>query len=77
MISMSACWACTSLEIAKKLCDTGDLHIGESIVKDKFYGTGFSLRHKDAADRTKWQQNKLGGMLMKERTAMRAVFQLE
>ena len=57
--------------------DTGDLHIGESIVKDKFYGTGFSLRHKDAADRTKWQQNKLGVMLMKERSAMRAVIQLE
>ena len=66
-----------NLEIAKKLCDTGDLHIGESIVKDKFYGTGFSLRHKDAADRTKWQQNKLGVMLMKERSAMRAVIQLE
>ena len=46
-------------------------------MKDEFYGTGFSLRHKDAADRTKWQENKLGAMLMKERTAMRAVFQLE
>ena len=62
-----------NLDIAKKLCDTGDLHIGESIVKDKFYGTGLSLKHKDACNRTKWQQNTLGLMLMKERTAMRAV----
>ena len=62
-----------NLDIAKKLCDTGDLHIGESIVKDKFYGTGLSLKHKDACNRTKWQQNTLGSMLMKERTAMRAV----
>ena len=61
------------MKIAKKLCDTGDLHIGESIVKDKFYETDLSLRHKDATDRTNWQHNNLGVMLMKERTAMGAV----
>ena len=43
------------------------------MVACKFYGTGFFLRHKDAANRTKWQQNKLGVMLMKERTAMRVM----
>ena len=46
--------------------------IGESIVRDKFYGTGLSLHHKDATDQNKWQQNKLGTMLMKERTVLKA-----
>ena len=59
-------------ELAKKLCSTNDLFIGESIVKDKFYGTGLSIGQKTATDRTKWQQNKLGLMLMEERTVMKA-----
>ena len=59
-------------DLAKKLCSTNDLLIGESIVKDKFYGTGLSIGQKTAIDRTKWQQNKLGLMLMEERTALKA-----
>ena len=57
-------------DLAKKLCSTNDLLIGESIVK--FYGTGLSIGQKTAIDRTKWQQNKLGLMLMEERTALKA-----
>ena len=61
-----------NLNLAKKLCDTGELHIGEAIVKDKYYGTGLSLHHKDATNKDKWQTNKLGVMLMKERAAIKA-----
>ena len=60
------------LELAKKLCSTNDLLIGESIVNDKFYSIGLSSGEKTATDRTKWQQNKLGLMLMEERTALKA-----
>ena len=62
-----------NLSLAKKLCDTGELHIGEAIVKDKYYGTGLSLHHKDATNKDKWQTNKLGLMLMEERAVMKAI----
>ena len=58
--------------LAKKLCETGDLHLGEAIEKDTFYGTGFSLMHKEATDQTKWKTNKLGELLMAERTVQQA-----
>ena len=45
--------------LAKKLCETGNLYIGEAIQKDTFYGIGFSLTHKEATDRKKWKTNKL------------------
>ena len=46
------------LNLAKKLCDTGELHIGEAVVKVKYYGTGLSLHHKDTTSKDKWQTNK-------------------
>ena len=58
--------------LAKKLCETGDLHLGEAIEKDTFYDTGFSLMHKEATDQTKWKTNKLGELLMAERTVQQA-----
>ena len=58
--------------LAKKLCETGDLHLGEAIEKDTFYGTGFSPMHKEATDQTKWKTNKLGELLMAERTVQQA-----
>ena len=50
---------------------TGDLHIGEAIMNDHFYGIGMSLRDKSATDRTKWKQNKLGILLMTERSLLK------
>ena len=58
--------------LAKKLCETGNLYIGEAIQKDTFYGIGFSLTHKEATDRKKWKTNKLGELLMAERTVQQA-----
>ena len=58
--------------LAKKLCETGNLHLGEAIQRDTFYGIGFSLMHKEAIDQTKWRTNKLGELLMAERTVQQA-----
>ena len=58
-------------DIAEKLCSTGDLHIGEAIMNGHFYGIGMSLRDKSATDRTKWKQNKLGILLMTERSLLK------
>ena len=59
--------------LAKKLCETGNLHLGEAIEKDTFYGTGFSLMHKEATNQTKWKINKLGELLMAQRTVQQAI----
>ena len=32
--------------------------------------TGLSLNHKDTTNKNKWQSNKLGRLLMAERTAL-------
>ena len=42
-----------------------------SYQKRQFYGIGMSLRDKNAVDRTKWQKNKLGKILVNERTTIR------
>ena len=57
-------------QLAEQLCDTGDLHLGEASLRDTFYGTGLSLDHKYTTNKNKWQSNKLGRLLMAERTAL-------
>ena len=59
-------------ELSAKLCATRDLVIGEAIKNDNYYGIGMSLRDKNAVDRTKWQKNKLGKILVNERTTIRS-----
>ena len=63
-------------DIAKQLCSTGDLSLGEAIQRDNFYGIGMPLTHKQATDKTKWQTNKLGELLMAERTVQRTLLNM-
>ena len=63
-------------DIAKQLCSTGDLSLGEAIQRDSFYGIGMPLTHKQATDKNKWQTNKLGELLMAERTIQRTILNM-
>ena len=60
-----------NLDIAKQLCATDNLFLGEAIHRDNFYGIGMPLIHKQATDKTKWQTNKLGKILMAERAVQK------
>ena len=65
-----------NLDIAKQLCATDNLFLGEAIHRDNFYGIGMPLTHKQATDKTKWQTNKLGEILMAERAVQKTLLNL-
>ena len=64
------------LDIAKQLCATDNLFLGEAIHRDNFYGIGMPLTHKQATDKTKWQTNKLREILMAERVVQKTLLNL-
>ena len=59
-------------QLAEQFCDTGDLHLGETSLRDTFYDIVLSLNNKDTTNKTKWQTNKLGRLLMAGRTVLAA-----
>ena len=44
--------------------------LGEASPNCKFWGTGFSLQHKNKASVQKWGQNQMGEILMKIRSEL-------
>ena len=58
----------TQDEICKNfLLATGQRDIGEANPSDSFFGIGMGLRHPDAWDKSKWENNLLGKCLMEVR----------
>ena len=50
-------------EARQFLLGTGQTRLGEASAQNKFWGTGYSLSHKDRADANRWSENKMGELL--------------
>lgn len=58
-------------QLAAVLCGTKDKVIGESIVADRYWGTGISINSPNALSQGDWHFNRLGRILMSERDILK------